>query len=169
MQPSIVTLRDLGAADSALFETETHGALVEEAREVEKNRQERRKEEEEAAMQKILQQGGAKEHAVPSSPGQGPSRNFLGMHIPPLGLQNEEVGKDERAQEAKGLAQQAHSKMSHAMNALLERGEKIDELGKKTTDLEEGAGEYKDLAAQLRAKLEKQNKSALNIFGGWRK
>ena len=63
-------------------------------------------------------------------------------------------------------ARRAQTNIMDGMNALNDRGMKIQQLSEKTDSLENNTVEYKDLAAQVRMKLEKQNKGLnfLNPF-----
>lgn len=58
--------------------------------------------------------------------------------------------KDKKAAEAHAKAEGAQSEMSKAMSALVERGQKIEQLDNKTKDLEAEAKTYGDLAARLK-------------------
>eukprot|EP00541_Cyclophora_tenuis_P019138 CAMPEP_0116549840 /NCGR_PEP_ID=MMETSP0397-20121206/5100_1 /TAXON_ID=216820 /ORGANISM="Cyclophora tenuis, Strain ECT3854" /LENGTH=227 /DNA_ID=CAMNT_0004074615 /DNA_START=200 /DNA_END=886 /DNA_ORIENTATION=+ len=168
MQPSIVTLRELGAEYSKLYEMEENGELAQEARGWEMERQERKErkqqqeEKEQAEMQKILSQGAAtvdgRDPAERPSPKKG--KSFLGLSLPGLGGGGANNNKaPSNADDAKGLAQQAHANMNDALNALRERGEKINELGDKAADLENNAQEYTSLASRLREKMERKNRN----------
>jgi chromosome segregation ATPase len=147
-KPAIQALRDGGAEDSAAFETERHGALVEEARELEEKHQ-----------TEELFRGRADQLERRRS-----WMDVAGDAI--AGLDQEQV--DEAATTQQGKAQQAHSHMKDATNAIHERGHKINQLGSKASDLDNNAGEYKDLAAKVRQKLENKNKGLnfLNPFSG---
>lgn len=156
--PAIHALREAGARDSAALEQELHGALIEEARELEQQQKE------EAEREELL-----KGAAMRS----GATRRWMDVAGAAIaGLDQEKLqphdasNHDGAVGAVKGAAQKAHFHMRDGMNALNERGNKINQLSDKTNDLENNAGEYKDLAAQVRKKLEKQNKGLnfLNPF-----
>lgn len=64
--------------------------------------------------------------------------------------ENEQAIKDQKAAEAAAKAEGAQSEMSKAMAALIERGEKIEQMDQKTKDLEAEAKTFGDLAARLK-------------------
>jgi uncharacterized phage infection (PIP) family protein YhgE len=51
----------------------------------------------------------------------------------------------------------AQSKMAQNIAAMHKRGEMIEELGDKASELEYGAQDYADMAAQLKEKLKKKS------------
>eukprot|EP00934_Nitzschia_sp_Nitz4_P007874 Nitzschia sp. Nitz4//scaffold45_size130396//19993//21426//NITZ4_003432-RA/size130396-processed-gene-0.94-mRNA-1//-1//CDS//3329552347//7864//frame0 len=63
-----------------------------------------------------------------------------------------EIQRVVKENEAKAKADQAHSAMNKAMAALVERGEKIQEMDMKTQELNQEAKTFGDLAAQLKEK-----------------
>lgn len=67
--------------------------------------------------------------------------------------EQEQAMKDQKAAEAKAKAEGAQSEMSKAMAALVERGEKIEQLDQKTKDLQAEAKTFGDLAAQLKEEV----------------
>ena len=67
-----------------------------------------------------------------------------------LAKEQEQAMKDQKAAEAKAKAEGAQSEMSKAMTALVERGEKIEQLDQKTKDLHSEAKTFGDLAAKLK-------------------
>ena len=60
---------------------------------------------------------------------------------------------------ANDKAKQLSNKMADNKNALVERGEKLEQLADKTALLEKDASEFKGNAKQLRQALEKRNKN----------
>jgi hypothetical protein len=66
---------------------------------------------------------------------------------------SEKVTKDAKVAEAAAKADSAKGAMGDAMNALHIRGQKINDLGEKTQELEENAKEYGSLAKQLKEKV----------------
>ena len=54
-------------------------------------------------------------------------------------------------------AETANSQMKQNMAAIHKRGEMIEELGDKANELEEGAQDYADMAAQLKEKMKKKS------------
>ena len=177
LQPSVMVLRDLGAKNSELLETEKHGELAQEAREWEHERTERQRrrkqEQDEEEMKKVLARGSTAQQPPHHQQQQqqqgiqrGPSkrRSFLGVPIPSsLGLEEETVHYRQQqvasADEGKSLAQQAHATMSNTINLLLDRGDKINQLDDKAGELETNAAEYASLASQLKQKLQRQNRN----------
>jgi Synaptobrevin len=152
--PAVHALREAGARDSAALERERHGALMEEARELEQQQAA----EKEELLRGAVRTGGARRSSW---------MDVAGAAI--AGLDQEKLHQPDNHDAVgtvKGAAQQAHFHMRDGMNAINERGNKINQLSEKTNDLENNAGEYKDLAAQVRKKLEKQNKGLnfLNPF-----
>ena len=70
----------------------------------------------------------------------------------------EKTIQENKAAEAAKKAESAQSAMGDAMNALKERGEKINEMGDKASDLLEGAQEYGDMAKQLKETMKAKKK-----------
>lgn len=64
--------------------------------------------------------------------------------------EHEQAMKDQKAVEALAKAEGAQNEMSKAMGALIERGEKIEQMDQKTKDLEAEAKTFGDLAARLK-------------------
>jgi chromosome segregation ATPase len=64
--------------------------------------------------------------------------------------ENEQAMKDKKAAEATAKAEGAQNEMSKAMSALIERGEKIEQMDQKTKDLEAEAKTFGDLASRLK-------------------
>ncbi len=60
---------------------------------------------------------------------------------------------------ANDKAKHLSNEMADNKNALLERGEKLEQLADKTAQLERDASEFKGNARQLRHALEKRNKN----------
>jgi hypothetical protein len=155
LQPAVDALLQGGAEESEALERERRGALISEARELEKEREER------AAK--------TKEELFEHVPAER-RRSWVEMAGDAIaGLEQERYHQEPKptsATEAKGAAQRVQSQMQDNINLMHERGQKIEDLGDKSKQLEENATEYKDLAGQLRAKLENQNKGMnfLNPF-----
>lgn len=63
----------------------------------------------------------------------------------------------EAARAAQEKAESANSQMQQNMAAMHKRGEMIEELGDKATELQDGARDYGDMAAQLKAKMKKKS------------
>jgi syntaxin-binding protein 5 len=63
---------------------------------------------------------------------------------------DEQATKEAKAAEVAAKAESAQSAMGDAMNALVLRGEKINELGDKASELNEGAKDFGDMAKQLK-------------------
>ncbi|CAB9503362.1 EFh [Seminavis robusta] len=61
------------------------------------------------------------------------------------------------AKAAQEKAATAQSQMAQNLNAMHKRGEMIEELGDKASDLQDGAQDYADMAAQLKEKLKKKS------------
>lgn len=152
LQPAMIALKEGGASASEALERERHGALVEEARQVEQSRKEKQ---DAADRAELLPAGGG---------GNNKKRTSI-MERLKGGLDSEVVEQPSNHHQTKA-ARGAHDNMKDAMNAIHHRGAKINDLGKKTQDLEDGTAEYQNLAAQVRKKLEKQNQGLnfLNPF-----
>jgi syntaxin-binding protein 5 len=65
----------------------------------------------------------------------------------------EKATKDAKVADAAAKADSAKGNMGDNMNALHIRGQKINELGEKTQELEENAKQYGSLASQLKDKV----------------
>ena len=70
----------------------------------------------------------------------------------------EQVREQTKAKAAEEKAQAAQSQMAQNMAAMHHRGERIEELGDKAAELQEGAKDYGDMAAQLKEKMKKKSK-----------
>lgn len=149
MVPAMEALQKGGALASAALQREQHGALVEEARKLE----EASKQEQEHAE---LMAGAA------AKPKEGRRGSWLTDAI--AGLDEERL--EDKVQNHHTQAHSAQSHMKDALSGIQDRGDKINDLGEKTAALEDNAAEYQNLAAQMRQKLEKQNKGLnfLNPF-----
>ena len=64
--------------------------------------------------------------------------------------ERDRILKDQKAAETQAKAEGAQSEMSKAMSALIERGEKIEQMDQKTQELQAEAKTFGDLAAQLK-------------------
>jgi hypothetical protein len=65
----------------------------------------------------------------------------------------EQAITDQKAEEATAKAETAQAQMSKNMAALVERGEKIENLDQKTQELQDEAKTFKGLATQLKDQL----------------
>ena len=70
----------------------------------------------------------------------------------------EKVVQENKAAEAARKAESAQSAMGDAMNALVQRGEKINEMGDKANDLLDGAKDYGDMAKTLKETMKTKKK-----------
>jgi len=75
----------------------------------------------------------------------------------------QEMMAEAKAKAAAAKAESAQSQMAQNLQAMHRRGEMIEELGDKATELSDGAKDYGDMAAQLKEKMKKKNK-ILGIF-----
>lgn len=148
MVPAMEALQRGGAQASAALYREQHGALVEQAREIE----ELSKHEQEHA--ELMMAGKQQQH----------DRRGSWLTDAIAGLDDERV--EDKVKNHQAQAHSAQSHMKDALSGIQDRGNKINDLGDKTADLEDNAAEYQSLAAQMRQKLEKQNKGLnfLNPF-----
>lgn len=141
-------LRDHGATESALLHQEQHGELAHNVADVEEGRRQKA-EAEVAAKKEELFVGAAVE-------GNGTTnKSFFETAF--AGFASEECGNVSQVEGIKHHATAAHSQMSENMRLIHERGDKINELGDKADKLEENINEYGSLAAQLKAKMQKEN------------
>jgi hypothetical protein len=164
-KPSIDALQKAGASSSTALHRERHGALIEEARQLEQDQ----KEQQHATEKEELMKGAIQQQQDGSGGAQRARRSpWYDVVGAIAGLDQEALPHDGNgpASAATANARNAHSHMNDGMNALNERGQKINQLSDKTGDLEYNASEYKDLAEQVRRKLEKKNKGLnfLNPF-----
>jgi hypothetical protein len=70
--------------------------------------------------------------------------------------EKEKLIEENKAAEAAAKTQSVQDQMSKNMSALVERGEKIEELDTKTKDLELEAQDFGQMAAQLKDKMKKK-------------
>ncbi|CAJ1946515.1 unnamed protein product [Cylindrotheca closterium] len=70
--------------------------------------------------------------------------------------ENERVAEERKASEAAAKAKSVQDQMSKNMSALVERGEKIEELDSKTKDLEAEAQNFGVMATQLKETMKKK-------------
>ena len=61
------------------------------------------------------------------------------------------------AKAAQEKAESANDQMKQNMAAIHKRGEMIEELGDKATDLQDGAQDYANMAALLKEKMKKKS------------
>jgi Synaptobrevin len=163
--PSIEVLQKAGASPSAALHRERHGALIKEARQLEQKQQQDKEELMKGATRQQQQDGSSSGDETRARP-----YSWFGV-VAALGGVDQEVdqtGGDGTVRDGATTASAHHaqSHMKDGMNALNERGQKINQLSDKTGDLENNASEYKSMAEQMRKKLEKQNKGLnfLNPF-----
>ena len=164
-KPSIQALQNAGASSSTALHRERHGALIEEARQLEQDQ----KQQQHASNKQELMKG-AIQHPQDGSGGTRRAHRSPWFDVVEAvaGLEPEAVRHGGRGPVSATAAKARHARshMNDGMSALNERGQKINQLSEKTGDLEYNASEYKDLAEQIRRKLEKQNKGLnfLNPF-----
>lgn len=142
-------LRDHGAADSTLFDQEQNGELAHNVAEFEEERSAKRKEE--AAKQELF--AGA---TVPTEEEGTTKPSFFSAAFAGLAAE-EHQSSDKKVEAVHHHATAAHSQMAENIRLIHERGEKINELGDKADKLEENVAEYGSLAAQLKAKMRKED------------
>ena len=65
--------------------------------------------------------------------------------------------KSSKAGNRRNILSGAKGAMSEAMNALKERGDRIEKLDKKTADLQNDAQNYAEMAKQLKEKTKKKS------------
>lgn len=164
-KPSIEALQNAGASSSTALHRERHGALIEEARQLEQGQKQQRH----ASDKEELMKGAIQQQQDGSGGTQRARRSpWLDVVGAIAGLDHEAARHDGHGSVSatNANARHAQSNINEGMNALNERGQKINQLSEKTGDLEYNASEYKDLAGQVRRKLEKQNKGLnfLNPF-----
>jgi hypothetical protein len=70
--------------------------------------------------------------------------------------ENEKAVKDQKAAEAVARAGSAQSEMSRNLQAMMERGEKIEEMDDKARQIRDQAKEYGEMAAQLKNQIKKK-------------
>ena len=141
-------LRNHGATESVLLNQEQHGELAHNVAVVEEGR--RQKAEAEAAAKK-------EELFVGAVIDENDKTNKSFFETAFAGFASEEYGTTSQVESVKHHATAAHSQMSENMRLIHERGDKINELGDKADKLEENIHEYGSLAAQLKAKMQKEN------------
>ena len=66
--------------------------------------------------------------------------------------------KERRELEQQKQAMEAQAKMAENIRLINERGEKIEDLGNKATELNQNAANFADMARQLKEKTKKQSK-----------
>ena len=91
--------------------------------------------------------------AVPSAKAEEELRGELFGKV----ADTEKVREAKRQLEAEAKAKTAQSQMAQNMAAMHKRGEMIEELGDKASDLEHGAQDFADMAAQLKEKMKKKS------------
>ena len=97
--------------------------------------------------------------AVPSQKAEEEMRGELFGKVDITNQVREEKREAEAAAAKAALekAETANSQMKQNMAAIHKRGEMIEELGDKANELEEGAQDYADMAAQLKEKMKKKS------------
>jgi len=143
------SLRDYGAAESSLLDQEKNGELAQEVADFEDDRA---KKEEAAKKEELF--AGANVPSVEETAAPGSKKSLFGVAFAGLGSEQVQSTKTEQVQHN---ASAANSQMSENMKLINERGDKINELGKKADKLEENVNEYGSLAAQMKEKMKKEN------------
>jgi nucleotidyltransferase/DNA polymerase involved in DNA repair len=152
--PAIHILKQFGAKNSEVLYREQHGALIEEARELESERQ------------KLQLPNEIEQELQSTSPQQQRPRRSTWLDVAGAALAGLDQEKLQPKEDVGTLASNAHSEMKDGLHALQHRGNKVNELSDKTDALENNANEFKRLAMEARKRLEKKNKGMnfLNPF-----